>query len=261
MKKQSQIFDSTRFSNCLKRDFVLDGRGLLLKGLVLIAILTLLLYAVMRPDKYNYAFYENEQGGASYMIFALCSFLVLSIGASQFSQNMTSSGKRLNTLMSPCSTLEKYICRWLIYVVGVTIMFLVSFAIAEGLRVLIIKAYYGDIPGLHYVSISEYPLRDGEFGLFCLWILAVQATFVLGSTIAPKNAFLKTAGVNVLICVAFSIAISCTYKLTMHPGYVPSQESETILIYLTRGFPICWTIFCYITAYFRMKESEIIERL
>ena len=259
MKKQSQIFDPTRFGNCLKREFALDGRSLLLKWLVLIAGLTAILYALTHHDIHD-KWFESNQSGTVYMIFCLSSFLVLTIGASLFMQNMTSSCKRLNTLMSPCSTLEKYICRWLIYVLGITIMFLSSFAIAEGLRVLIIRVYEGDIPGLHCVSFSEFPLRDGEFFLQCCQLLAAQATFVLGSTIVPKNAFLKTAGVTVVICVAFSIAISCTYKLTMHPGYVPSLESETILSYLIRVFPICWTIFCYITAYFRMKESEIIER-
>lgn len=260
MKNQSQIFNPTRFGNCLKRELTLDGRSLLLKWLVMIAGLTAILFGLTNHDIHD-NWFESNQSGTVYMVFCLSSFLVLTIGASLFMQNMTSAGSRLNSLMSPCSTLEKYICRWLIYVLGITIMFLSSFAIAEGLRVLIIRAYYGDIPGLHYVTTSEFPLRDGETFLFWSWLLAAQATFVLGSTIAPKNAFLKTVGVYAVLATAFSISVANVFNLTFPPDCMPTAEAINLIKSITRVAPIVWTIFCYIIAYFRMKESEIIERL
>lgn len=257
MKKQSQIFDCTRFCNCLKRELILDGRSLLLKWVVLIATLSVMLYIVNNPNTHNYV---NNQSGAAYMIFCNFGFLTLTLGASLFMQDMTTNGNRLNSLMSPSSTLEKYLSRWLIYVVGVAIAFLTSFAIAEGLRVLITKAFYGDIPGLHYVLPSEFPQRDNEGLMLYVGLLTAQATFVLGSTVAPKNAFLKTAGVIAVLTVAFFTAVSNTF-LALNPEGLVTPEANYIVSKVVIIAPICWTVFCYITAYFRMKESEIIERL
>lgn len=260
MKKQSQIFNPTRFANCMKRELILDWHSLLLKWLVVIAGLTVMLYALSSHDTKS-MWYETTQVGDCYAVFCFSSFLVLTIGASLFMQNMTSSGSRLNTLMSPSSTLEKYICRWLIYVLGITIMFLSSFAIAEGLRVIITMVYDGNTPYLHYVALSKFPSHySDDFYRVITMLIAAQATFVLGSTIAPKNAFIKTAGVIAVLLVAFFTAVSNTF-LTLNSDGIVTPEAEDLVDKIIIIVPICWTIFCYIVAYFRMKESEIIERL
>lgn len=259
MKKQSQIFNPGRFVNCLKRELALNGRTLLLKWLLMIAGLTCVLYALNSHETKS-VWYETTQVADCYGAFCIGALFILTIGASFFMKNMTNKGLCLDTLMSPTSTLEKYLSHWLIYVLAWTIMFLSSFAIAEGLRVLIIMVYGGNTPYLHYIAISEFSSYDSDFYKFIIMLLAAQATFVLGSTVAPKNAFLKTAGVIAVLLVAFFVAVSNTF-LTLNPYGIVPPETEDIVEKAIIIVPVCWTIFCYITAYFRLKESEIIERL
>ncbi len=265
MKKQSQLFDPTRFGHCLKRDLALDGRTLLLKWLVLIAALTALLYVFSKPESHSickYYRYYKEQLGATYNVYSVVCILVLTIGASFFIQNMTSKSLRLTTIMLPSTILEKYLSRWTIYVLGVTLGFLAAYSIAEGLTVAIIKFNYGDVAGLHYVTLAEFPDFDIEFWQSVVWILAAQATFVLGSTIAPKNSYLKTAGVVMALLILTFMLFHFTFEITMSPGCtVLTDRSISLVDTVLKVFPVCWILFCHITAYYRMKESEIIERL
>ena len=256
MKTKSQIFDFDRFVNCLKRDLTLNGRSWLLKALMMLGVTTILLCLV--PD-----------AGATFVIFRFCFTVFCALGASLFMENMTSNGLRLNTLMSPASTLEKFLSRWVICVLGTTIAFLICFALADLIRVGFYSIFYpegvwfdGNVYGIRYLGPIEM-LKQAEHWYY-LWgsIATVQAIFVLGSTVTPKNAFLKTFGTLLVFMVTFVFVIGYVYTvLGPKRGYIVDNTSEMLLDTLPKIVPICVTVFCYITAYFRMKESEIINRL
>ena len=267
MKPMSQTFDITRFGYCLKRDLTLNGRGWLLRLLLMIAVSTLLIYLATKPIAFNAEFmdmhdYEDLQLAGSFTMFRFCGFVFCMLGASLFMENMTTPGNRLNSLMSPASQLEKYLSRILICVIGVTVAFVASFALAEFFRLIIIKAFYGDVAGLRY--IGSFEVQSQAEHLYYLWgfMLATQATYVLGSTIAPKNSFLKTSGVLILLGIALIIVLTNVYNFTRQPDcFWPTETARELIIDTFKFVPACWAIFCYITAYYRMKETEIIERL
>ncbi|MDE5554654.1 MAG: hypothetical protein K2J10_05665 [Muribaculaceae bacterium] len=266
MKTVSQTFDFSRFGHCLKRDLTLNGRGWLLRLLLMIAVTTLLLYIATKPIiDFDFGFmpdYDDIQINGSYKVFCFCGFIFCMLGASLFMENMTTPGSRLNSLMSPASQVEKYISRMLICVVGVVVAFIASFALAELFRFLIIKAFFGDVAGLRYISVLEVQNQSEHW--YYLWelLLVTQATYVLGSTIAPKNSFLKTSGALILLNILLITAMTSVYNISLTPGCLwPAKDAQELIINTFKFAPACWTVFCYITAYYRMKESEIIERL
>ena len=259
MKTQSQIFDFGRFADCVSRDLRLNGKSWMLKALMMLGVTTLLLIFYTHPD-YDFvgcSDYAKQQEESTFLIFRFGGAAFCALGASMLMENMTSKGLRLNSLMSPASDLEKYLSRFLICIVGVTVAFIICFAIADAIRVFYIMHEYGDIEGLSYVG--PFGVQVFAESKFYLWgfFLAVQATFALGSTVWPKNAFLKTFGTIVLLLVIFRIMSDGVFSLFYNPGFrtVPDWI-ETI----AKTVPTIWAIFCYITAYYRFKESEIINR-
>lgn len=267
MKSMSQTFDLTRFGYCLRRDLSLNGRGWLLRLLLMIAVTTLLVYFTTKPIAFDVDFmdmpdYEDFQLAGSFTMFRFCGFIFCMLGASLFMENMTTPGNRLNSLMSPSSNLEKYLSRVVICVIGVTIAFVASFALAEFFRLIIIKAFYGDVAGLRYVGPFEVQSQAEHWYYLWGFMIATQATYVLGSTIAPKNSFLKTSGVLILLGIVLIIVVTNAYNLTRQPDcFWPTETAQELILNTFKYAPICWAVFCYITAYYRMKESEIIERL
>lgn len=259
MKTQSQIFDFGRFADCVSRDLRLNGKSWMLKALMMLGVTTLLLifstHPFVGPD--GIVEYAYKQADGVFLIFRFCGAVFCALGASMLMENMTSNGMRLNSLMSPASDLEKYLSRFLICIVGVTVAFIICFAIADAIRVAYITHEYGDIDGLSYVGpFGVQVYAESEFYLWG-FILAVQATFALGSTVWPKNAFLKTFGVIVALLIIFSFMAKGVFSLFHIPGFRPTPDwIET----LGKTVPAIWAIFCYITAYYRFKESEIINR-
>lgn len=260
MKTQSQIFDFGRFADCLRRDITLNGKSWMLKALMMLGVTTLLLTIATSPFFSGpYSDYSDGQEGGAFLIFRFCGFVFCTLGASMFMENMTSNGLRLNSLMSPASDLEKYLSRITLCVVGVTVSFLICYTVADAIRVLYIRQFYGDLPGLSF--IGPIAIQRCAESPYYLWgfMLAAQATFVLGSTVWPKNAFLKTFGTMIVLFIILIMLANGVFWLCHKPGhYWPSvpQFLET----LAKTLPLCWTVFCYITAYYRFKESEIINR-
>lgn len=267
MNTKSQIFDIARFGKCLKRDLTLDSRSLILKCLLMLAVTTTILLFATWPslnDTFRITDYDVTQREGCFFTFRFCGFVFCMLGASLLMDNMTIPGKRINTLMSPASSLEKYLSRIVIYVIGVTAAYLVCFSLADLIRYIVISIYFGPVEGLSYMG--AFQVQELAESKFYLWgfFFAIQATFVLGSTIWPKGAFIKTFGMCVLICIIGLIASACIIKhYIFTPGsiYWLKDDALGILEVLIKTMPSVWAVFCYITAYFRMRESEIINRL
>lgn len=261
MKTQSQIFDFGRFADCLKRDLTLNGKSWMLKGLMMTGVITLLLIfatypAHMGPFDTSYVAIQEE---GTFLIFRFCGAAFCALGASLFMENMTTNGSRLNSLMSPASDLEKYLSRFLICIVGVTVAFLICFAIADAIRVIVIKQQFENLDGVSYVG--PFGVQNFAESEFYLWgfFLAIQATFALGSTIWPKNAFLKTFGTIIVLLILFSFMANGLFDIFYKPGLRMPNCPEWIET-MAKTVPSIWALFCYITAYYRFKESEIINR-
>lgn len=194
------------------------------------------------------------------IIYVVGTIFFGALGASLFCANMTSNSERLNELMLPASTTEKYLSRFLICVLGTNIVFALCFIFANECRILISDAF-------GWMNESANPFEvfcDRDMPKLMLILITTQATFVLGSTVWPKNSFQKTfAFIWIFYVVVICLLSFITKPYIVLPGNSWSVNTTKIYDFTTAFCYIgsaIWTLFCYITAYFRMRESEIINR-
>lgn len=268
MKTASQTFDFKRYVNCIKRDIALNGRSWLQKILLMLATMTILLTFVTGLDLHDGRLTVYNYAGTISLMLRVCMILFGAYGASLFMENMSSRGKRLNELMSPASTLEKYLSRWTLCILGLTIALFLCFALAELLSITYLRWSNGDIVGLRYLNIFEVMADEAErwYMPWCA-LIGTQATFMLGSTLWPKNSFVKTIGI--LFGFYLVTLLSCMVAANLClPGGNQNYQLKPFNYDLDWIDPfvlsalgsLTWATFCYVISYFRMRESEIINR-
>ena len=89
-----------------------------------------------------------------------------------------------------------------------------------------------------------------------------QSLFVLGSSIWPKNSFVKTFSAIVVIAIVYIAIGSVLAKMLFEGrsgGVNQTISDETMTLSSTVIF-FAMAVFNWIVAYFRFKESEIINR-
>lgn len=267
------IFSGARFLATLRRDLTMERNGWMLRIFAMLGMLVALQLicqwcfhgGLHRIDPYVL---ELERKGLGFI--CLCTFSVFTIlGASQFCQGYTTPGRRLNQLMNPASTLEKYASRFVICIIGVTLAFVVCWYAADAVRRLFGAWAYGhDVCGMVGIDdcftiakINQYQ----SLKLLCIFsMLSSQAIYALGSTVWLKNAFLKTLGT--LWVLQFVLGFVFGFVSSWIVNGV-SVEKENVLHMMETGPYILYaafaitTVFCYVTAYFRMREEELITRM
>ncbi len=264
-KDKSQIFNWNRYMLVLRHDLRLNRKSILLRILLMLtATTTLMLFATWPSLTLTNDYAESQLIDMSFVL-KFCGVIFCCLGASLFMENMTTAGKRLNTLMLPASLLEKFVARWTICILGVTVSFFVCFILGDLIRMLVIYCYYPDLEGLRFIGPWKVLALSEHWYLPLTAILSAQATYILGSTIWPKNSFPKTFGAMFVLLIILTITFTAvstisidTYQPKLH-GVNP--DFETIIGYIWLISTISSTIFCYVVAYFRTRESEIINRM
>lgn len=192
--------------------------------------------------------------------------------ASYMMERMKTKANRIYTLMTPATMFEKYFSRWLIYTFGFIIMFLIAFKLADWTRVAVYALSYPDIEAIAPVSLSHLlgnsevyysPFNTGSEFLMVLSIyFMTQSFFVLGSTIWPKNAFIKTFVAGIAINVGYTLVAVSFGKMVFPENFYMSNmnlSDETMCMLVTAVCAVL-TLFNWTIAYFRFKEFEIINR-
>lgn len=196
------------------------------------------------------------------------------LSASFIMERMKTKTNRIAALMTPATMFEKFFSRWLIFTFGFLIVFLIAFKLADWTRVLVYMVTYPElkeiiatVPLSHLVGDSdEYwmPYSNGiSFLLGISGYFCAQSLFVLGSAVWPKNAFVKTFTAVVLIVIIY-ITVGATLGKIMIVGEgVRGREpnlSDEAKGAIAASFYFILTLFNWVVAYFRFKESEIINR-
>ena len=262
METISQTFYFGRFGKCLMRELKLNSKAWLLRMLLMFGVTTILLIINTQPhlaDSDNYGVIQAE---SCFLIARFCAFVFCGLGASLFMENMTSNGLRLNSIMSPASQLEKFATRFVNCIVFVTLAYLLSYTLADVVRVMYVRTQYGDLPDLRFFGWNSVMDMAESKWFFWSYFFAMQMTFVLGSTVWPKNSFRKTFGSVVVFIIIFGfIAFNLNSYLGPHGSRVISYNACMLLKYRIANYaPLIWSAFCLITSYYRFKESEIINR-
>ena len=201
---------------------------------------------------------------AGYFAYMFALFALGAISASMAFSSMASKEGRISTMMTPASTFEKWLTRFLVYIVLFSAVYTLFFYISDGLRVGYIRLFtdYGSYAG----SISLYETFNGggaddggilgavTFSSF----LMVISTFTLGSAIWPKRALVYTIAACFVLNIIF-MSLSFPVLFSRNEVYdinLTSEEGKALILSVSALF----SAFLFWLCYLRFKESEVIER-
>ncbi|MCI5707598.1 MAG: hypothetical protein MR298_09825 [Odoribacter sp.] len=270
---QNTIFNLSRFKNLLLKELKENKKSLLLRWLMLYGFLTItFLLAALQ----YYPTSQNEYNVWALEMAAFIGILFVTgcASASLMMEHINTKTKRISTLILPASSFEKFIVRWLIFVVFFLMFYWIAFYLADWTRMAIYSAAYPENTLISPLPLSDFLWNPGSE--YCYFkarkltllafsgYLAIQSFFVLGSCIWPKNSFIKTfAALFLLFGVYFYFAflsaeqyLSNKYISDPFPNLVNEGNQELVGICILSGI----VLFNWILAYFRFKESEIIQR-
>lgn len=205
-------------------------------------------------------------------VFTALFFVFGTIAASLMFSNMKSKESRISTLMYPATQLEKYLSRWIIYVPGFIIVFFIFAFVADFARYLIFLPFLGDRPIiLHPVSLSDlremFPSDTEELEILTGVFLVLQSFFVLGSSIWPRNSFIKTSIALFVLGTLYTLVITWIFQLlfmdsevNVRTGAFDGEFYKGKLLFIQWSFVTVVCVANYVISYFRFKENEIINR-
>lgn len=195
------------------------------------------------------------------------------LSASFIMERMKTKTNRIAVLMTPATMFEKFFSRWLVFTFGFLIVFLIAFKLADWTRVLIYMVSYPELKGIIASTPLSYLGNSGYYWTgFQTWdglLMALsgyffaQSIFVLGSSIWPKNSFVKTFS-SVIVIIIIYIAIGSVLGKILFEGRggrgINQTMSDEAMMHLSTIVFFAMALFNWIVAYFRFKESEIINR-
>lgn len=211
------------------------------------------------------------------LTFFSCFPIALIICASFFFESMQSKQKKIATLMAPATYLEKFLTKFAIYIILPIFVFIAGCIIAESIRFVTFSIFY---PSGEIINFMDYQslidkFTSGKIALFhaittyTLSCIAAASFYILGSSIWPKLALLKTMAVQ---CIISFVALISTIIAGISGALSDSMRSiQNILdslnwevstyFWFIYAFLIIFSITNMVIAYFRFKESEIIQRM
>ena len=199
------------------------------------------------------------------------------LSASLVMEKMKNKTSRLSTLMTPSTPFEKFFSRWLISTIVFLVVFLIAFKLADYTRVMVYSLIYPEVKevilpvnlgdlvgsGKRWFLFNETYQLILVLSIYCF----VQSLFVLGSSVWPKNSFLKTFVSVTIIVLIYVLMGMLTGNMLFHGnnnkdyGYIFSSFTEQQVFTLGTIAFMFFALVNWVLAFFRFKESEIIQRM
>ena len=194
-----------------------------------------------------------------------------------YERSMKNKTSRLSTLMTPSTPFEKFFSRWLISTIVFLVVFLIAFKLADYTRVMVYSLIYPEVKevilpvnlgdlvgsGKRWFLFNETYQLILVLSIYCF----VQSLFVLGSSVWPKNSFLKTFVSVTIIVLIYVLMGMLTGNMLFHGnnnkdyGYIFSSFTEQQVFTLGTIAFMFFALVNWVLAFFRFKESEIIQRM
>ena len=278
------IFNFRRFGLVFRKDLIENGKRYALLFLTMLGLIAILITFI------TWDFYKSDANVDRYLflnkqLLGFLSFMFFGFGtwfASTFSMPMNRKLKRLSYLISPASNLEKFLVRWIITTIGFIFTFFVAMWVADILSVAICTAVYPEAD-IHILDMTKlFPPKGSTYDrdflvpqdIFTFMVsmyFFLQSVFLLGSTFWEKASFIKTFTAGAALSAAYSLI--CRWMVLLFYGGLDGYSNVLSSFELDRIFTTeqaitftaivisAFTLTCWILAYFRLKESEIIKRL
>lgn len=256
-------FNIRRFGCLLRLDAVQNARGYIAFGAGMLLSHWGAQVGIMRSfyaaDNVT-EFMVNAALNDCCVVFTIISIIVLLVGISDAFSVLATKPKRTDYLLLPASRTEKFLVRLLICTVGIWLLNLLAFCVADGLRQLFFYCWnLGDggqalsipssIPavwkwlgeGTHFLldvdsttnklSISGYWLTGCSVGL----TLMVYLFYFLGSAVFRRRVFIYTSVVGVLLLLGGLRIVKTGMHLVIELSFSAGNDSEYTLIAITVG--------------------------
>jgi hypothetical protein len=191
-------------------------------------------------------------------------------------EGMNSKTKRTAMLMNPTTPFEKFFSRWVVSTIVFVVVYFLAFLVADYIRVLGFAVIYPKMsdalhPTYIWNEIIEELSKDhdasGELPVGMLFFTGywfTQSLFVLGSAVWPKNSFVKTFAAVAAVCLIYIATGAFLNNILRAWNYVFKHTSDISDHMLMHGFTCFFAVFTLVNwtiAYFRFKESEVINRM
>lgn len=266
------FFSMPRFVNLCRKEMVESWKANLLRFVMMYGVMAIALVWIGHFKYKDWTYIKEDYVNTDPVwAFALTIFIVAilvtgMLSASFVMERMKSKTNRIAMLMTPATIFEKFFSRWLIFTFGFLVAFIIAFKMADWTRVIIYMASYPEINEIAPMPLSFFR----HWGLFesssaimisvAMYFFA-QSMFVLGSSIWPKNAFVKTFSAIVVIGIVYLVVGATLVKmLFIKHGFQSPLISDDAMTLIMLTFFLTLACFNWVLAYFRFKESEIINR-
>lgn len=274
------FFSMSRFMGLCRKEMVESWRANVLRVVMMYGIMTIAFvwngyFQYNSPENLLKRGVTNDPIWQFELIVFLWAIIIMGLLSASFTmERMKTKTNRVAMLMTPATMFEKFLSRWLVFTFGFVIVFLIAFKLADWTRVLVYMISYPELKSIiaatplsHLVGDTrEYWTAFQTCDGFMLGVSAyffAQSLFILGSSIWPKNAFVKTFTAIVVIAIIYvSIGAALTKMLFEARGVhgINQSISDDTMMWLSITFFFVMALFNWVVAYFRFKESEIINR-
>lgn len=263
----NQTFDLSRFNNYfayflktgIRRHAAILG-ALLGATLLMVIVPELMFDAFEQEYKGNYPYLSPDKDpmwSTEYAIFVGMFFLIMIISASAMFSDFGNKASRLDALMLPASSLEKYLTRWIIYVPLTALVCFLAFELIDVVRYIVVVAKYGSGEYLHLVGMRIFTEVFFAYLMPVMFFNMFVAVFALGAIVWPRLSVVKTFGVVCLLQTVYSWWTIIFASLILTGYYRYNDDIMEVVINVAL---LVVTLAIYVIAYYRLKEIELVQR-
>ncbi len=267
------FFSWSRAKHLIKKNIRENWKSYGLRVLVMYSAMAIaMIWNGILIYKNTYISSSTIEPSASFMsgLFIWLLFIFGTLGASFIMEELKTKTGKISLLMTPATSFEKWFIKWFIYTILFLIVFTTLFIWSDSTKVLICKIIF---PANHNIAMFNFNnivdidsdnLRTFfntwyELGMIISGYLFTQSLFILGGTIWPKGAFIKTsAAITAIISIAL-VVIYYTFKDSTSINEINADENIMSLFFIIIMSALA--IFNWVISYFRFKETEIINRM
>ncbi len=269
------FFSMPRFVSLCRKEMVESWKANVLRMVLMYGVLAVVFIwnGYLEYDRYDWKGLKEDPVWTFDVIAFIWGIVVMGgLSASFMMERMKTKTGRTAVLMTPATMFEKFFSRWLIFTCCFLVAFFIAFKLADWTRVLYFMAKYPGTDRIASVPLFSYLVGPAEqhwtafndcheFVLGVSFYFLLQSCFVLGSSVWPKNAFLKTFAAGVLIVIVYLLIGAGLVKLFFPENYIGGRNfSEDEILFWGNILFSLGALFNWVLAYFRFKESEIINR-
>jgi len=257
----TKISTARCLASLIKREISENARTLLLSLALMFGSMTVIELFIVHTHR-DTKFYE---GCSTFDITASATgsmiLIMLMVFACKFGSMMmrdtVSRGGRIRFFMLPAPQGAKFAARWLIHVPLFFVAFTACAAMAEIIRVSYAHLV-ADVDCVSYLSWLMYDsIISGEASNTIMSAALVQSFFILGSSIWPRNSFMKTfATLFAMLIISISLVAFVSLHITKAISITPENniEPSSMALNLTMAAVI---IINTSLAYWRMRDTDL----